>query len=95
MNSFIEREDYCLEKCFFSFTHIKGNLDNKTFVLVYSLSMCSFKSCMKGLSLDWKQQKKHVPMQGTSWTTQIGKNKRFVARVTFELICNMNSLKMT
>ena len=60
MNSFIEREDYCLEKCFFSFTHIKGNLDNKTFVLVYSLSMCSFKSCMKGLSLDWKQQKKSM-----------------------------------
>ena len=23
---------------------------------------------MKGLSLDWKQQKKHVPMQGTGWT---------------------------
>ena len=58
MNSFIEREDYCLEKCFFSFTHIKGNLDNKTFVLVYSLSMCSFKSCMKGLPPDRKQQQK-------------------------------------
>ena len=49
--------------------------------------MCSFKSCMKGLSLDRKKACTYARVELNR------KKTRFVARVTFELICNMNSLK--
>ena len=67
MNSFIERKDYYLEKCFFSFTHpditlcthheLKVLYTTKRLFWSTSVRCVQSKSCMKGVSLDQYNKK--------------------------------------